>query len=460
VKRQGIAVILCFGLTLCVRAQSSIEDRAAALKKALQTPSVNWDDTFVEKTYQSLVDMYVHDLLWDPDFRKKVGKRLPRYPPKVMVQATSELRTPYESGGAIVLPLSYMGFIGNISQLVGHDVYGSDNFIQTPRPLLSTPFRVSSVMPLLQPLYQYVDYKGFASIAPYVKCPTADADCAAVQGAAFTSLIAFLLIHEMTHEMRGDHVSAEGLNLEQELNADENAYAVVTMLSGEMKYGRSEDVNKSIQQVMRLAPILWLNVESSRKDLADVIAMERARSLMKTLAKEDKDELDELSDADLKQSSMLKLTITWDELPTTLMIDGIQTLPSVVVGRSLLVTPTSHVIVALRAGALALVRTHSDRSRVSLAFKPLLPGDLEQIKRARTELDWAGVLLRTSDDSLKPKTSEVSPYHWEALHNLGLDCLIAIEDWNAIPVANRRSYQRWQLQGQVLTQWYLGAGVN
>lgn len=455
VLRCFLCIVL---LAMPLSAQQSLERQAEDLKRAFSTPIVNWDPTFIKATFQKYVDLYVNQLLWDPEFQKKMKNNLPKATPSIVVRVTDELRTPYAENGQIILPVSYIAYLGNISTLVGHDLYGNDNYVHLDRPLLSTPFRTNSIIPLLSPLYHFVDTNGYPAIQYYVRCPVTDKECTEVQESSAVALIVFALLHEISHQFFHHDLAYEGVDLEKELAADKNAFFVLTQLTSDFVDPLGDqDVTKEIRLAYRLSPIVWLEIEGSRNGITNVIAKAREQALLEKLTKEEHEEIDDLIQPEITSDNLARLTISWTDPPDLLIVDGVRVPPTDVIGKTLIVPSGLHTVVATRSNAISANRwsVHDD-AHFSLVFRPFGGYDASVMPTLEKQQDWLGILCRTSDSGLRPKDPTVGLYHWDAMHHLGLDTLIAIDDWSSIPESKRRTYLRWQNNGAPLSSWYAG----
>ncbi len=54
----------------------------------------------------------MQELLWEPEFHKKIANELPKVRPKVVVQIKGELRTPYTQKDTVILPVDYLAYLG------------------------------------------------------------------------------------------------------------------------------------------------------------------------------------------------------------------------------------------------------------------------------------------------------------------------------------------------------------
>jgi hypothetical protein len=453
---RNLLLLLLLSDTLV--AQQSIEQRGEELKRAFSTPVVEWDDVFIETTFQKYIDLYVNSLLWDQDFQKKMTNYLPRVAPKVTVRVTSELRTPFAENSQIILPTSYIAYLYNISTLVGHDLYGSDNYVHLDRPLLSTPFRTNSILPLLTPLPSFVDIMGYRAIQYYVRCPASDKKCEEVQESSAVALILFTLLHEISHQFFHHDLAYEGVDLDKEVAADKNAYLVLTQLTSDFVDPLGDkDVTKEIRLAYRLSPIVWLEIESSRSGITNVVAKAREQALIERLTKEEHDEIDDLLKPEITSDNLVRLTISWNDDPDVLIVDGVTMPAKDIEDKPILVTPGFHTVVATRPHAIAINRRDAySNEQVSLVFEPFTPFNVNAMPGLEKKEDWLGILRSTSDEALRPRDPAVGLYHWEAMHRLNLDDLISISDWNSIPASKQRLYLGWENGGRPLASWYVG----
>jgi hypothetical protein len=455
--------VLRWVLLLCLlsgnlSAQQTVEQQAEDLRRAFSTPLVDWDQAFIQTTFQKYIDLYINKLLWDPDFQKKMTNNLPRVAPKVTVRVTDELRTPFAENGQIILPVSYIAYLYNISTLVGHDLYGNDNYVHLDRPLLSTPFRTNSIIPLLNPLYRFVDTLGYPAIQYYVQCPVADKKCAEVQQSSAVALILFALLHEISHQFFHHGLAYEGVDLDKELAADQNAFFVLTQLTSDFVDPLGdEDVTKEIKLAYRLSPIVWLEIEASRNGIANVVAEAREKALIGKLTNAEHEETDDLLQPEITSDNLARLTISWNEVPDLLIVDGVAMPANDIKGKALVVTAGLHTVVATRPDGISVneFSAHSNQ-HLSLVFKPFVNLDGAALTELEKQKDWRGILCATSDQELRPREPSTGLYHWEAMHHLGLDGRISIDDWSSIPESKRRAYLRWQNGGTPLSSWYAG----
>src|SRR5580693_3071293 len=92
-------------------AQVNLEEQASDLRKDFARPVSEWDDAFVQKTFQKYLNLYVEGLLWDPAFHSEMQAYLPEEKPHLRVDVTLELRTPYVNGNEIVIPVAYIRYL-------------------------------------------------------------------------------------------------------------------------------------------------------------------------------------------------------------------------------------------------------------------------------------------------------------------------------------------------------------
>lgn len=268
----------------------------------------------------------------------------------------------------------------------------------------------------------------------------------------------FALLHEISHQFFHHDLAYEGVDLKKELAADQNAYFVLTQLTSDFIDPLGDaDVTKEIKLAYRLSPIVWLEIEGSRSGITNVIAQKRAQALIERLKPEEHDAMDELLEPEITSDNLARLTITWNDDPDLLIVDGVTMPAKDTKGRALLVTSGLHTVIATRHNAISVNRfsAHADK-KLQLLFQPFVAFDGAAMPGLEKQQDWLDILCATSDEMLRPKDGTVGFYHWEALHRLELDGLISIDDWSSIPESKRATYLRWQNGGAPLASWYAG----
>src|SRR5208283_3991299 len=91
-----------------IRAQESLEEQASDLRKDFARPVAEWDDAFVQNTFQKYMNLYVQGILWDPAFHSEMKAHLPVKQNQIRVQVSLELRTPYVNENEIIIPVAYL----------------------------------------------------------------------------------------------------------------------------------------------------------------------------------------------------------------------------------------------------------------------------------------------------------------------------------------------------------------
>jgi hypothetical protein len=324
------------------------------------------------------------------------------------------------------------------------------------RPLLTTPFRKSAILPLLAPpIHTAVDLESFNTIQPYLTCPSENQQCQMIQGQAVLAAILFTVLHELSHVLLHHVVSEEGINVDQEIAADRNAYFVLRQLTDQYK-DLGEQFQKEMRTTLELTPIVWLEMESSREGIANVVAKARESALLDQFSGDERDNIDDFIQPERRDRNVRHLDITANELPERVVIDGVEFKPGEAIGRQLTVTSMKHVVVGLRPGeiAVAVLDTFDRNDPVQLVFRPLPKLDVGAVQLAQQKRKWAEVLFRTSNDKLQPRDPSVALAHWEALHRLGMDACVIVTDWNSIPNSEWSRVLLWQRSGEPLASWY------
>jgi hypothetical protein len=451
-----IAIALVVILSPPTIAQSDLENKAKELQKDFSKPIVEWDDSFVVTTFQRYLNLYL-DLLWEPDVYPKVAAFLPARPPRIHVEVAGELRTPYVHNDEMVVPVEYIRYLGAIGSLLGHDVYVEDNFINIQFPLLSGPFRKSLIIPLLQPLSSYLDIEGFQTLQTYLMCPKSEADCATVQNQSETAMVLFAILHELSHEVLHHSVSEEGVNLDHEIAADKNASAVLSVLAQEFR-DFPPDLKKEIQFVTEVSAVVFLDVEAARAETGDTFPEKRKDALLKRFSAVMQTEIEMFLAPEHSATNVEHVTVDWNEVPNILLIDGIVVPIADIEGKEWTVTAKTHTVIALRSGEIAgevvSVRSEGSRTNVHLVFKPFPPVNRDSVEDALRRQQWLEALSYTTDEEFRPRDPALTYEHFEALHKLGLDGYIRVQDWNLIPKASWRNVQAWQNDSAPLSSWY------
>jgi hypothetical protein len=276
-----------------------------------------------------------------------------------------------------------------------------------------------------------------------------------IQGEAVLAAILFTVLHELSHVLLHHFVSEEGINVDQELAADRNAYFVLRQLTSQYKdFG--EQLQKEMRTTLELTPIVWLEMESSREGIANVVAAARESALLDQFSGDERDNIDDFIQPERHKNNVRHLDITANELPERVVIDGVEFKPGEAIGRQLTVTSMKHVVIGLRPGEIAVVviDTFDRNDSVQLVFRPFPKLDVGAVQLAQQHRKWAEVLFRTSNDKLQPRDPSVALAHWEALHRLGMDACVIVNDWNSIPNSEWSRVLLWQRSGEPLATWY------
>jgi hypothetical protein len=449
-------LLLLLVLAIPTPAQETLEQKAERLRRDFSRPAAEWDDTFVVSTFEKYLNLYL-DLLWDPSFYPRVAVHLPKNRPKIRVLVAGEFRTPYMRSEEMIVPVECLRYLAAIGFLVGHDAYVEDHLINLPYPLLSGPYRSSAIIPLLQPLADSIDVEAFMALQPYLICPAKDTSCATVQNQAVVGLFLFAILHELSHEVLHHKVSEEGVNLEHELAADKNAHAVLSLFAEEFK-ALPDDLKKATRFAIEVAPVMFLEAESSRVGPVTAFSKQREDALIKTFPQNMQVDIALFIEPARSERNIEHLTIDWTEEPAVLLIDGVAVDTSEVRQKVLTLNGGRHTILGVRpdsiSGVQVEIETGDKTVQVHLKFRPFSPADQRVIDEARKKRKWLEVLLQTTDGSLGPKDAVLALDHFEALHRLGLDKYIKVDDWTVIPKEDWAKVARWQRSREPLSSWY------
>ena len=450
------AMSLFLALTLTAATQDGLEQKAQELRQDLSRPIVQWDDSFVMTVLERYLNLYL-DLLWEPEFRHKVEGYLPKRRPKISVEVAGELRTPYIRKDEIVVSAEYLRYLVAIGTLLGHDAYVQDHSINTQYPLLSSAYRRSAIIPLLQPLGAYLDVDGFLSLQTYLICPQADALCGVVQNQAAVAMCLFVILHELSHEVLHHAVSEEGVNLDHEIAADKNATAVLSLMAEEFS-GPTEEIKKELRVETEIAPIVFLEIERSRAGGENQFLEARKEALLRSFPADEQEEMELFIDPERSAANVDRMTVDWDDVPDLLLIDGVVVPIDQIAGKEWIVTGEKHTVIALRATSIAWAisspPSESSVIHIHLAFKPFPSADKDAIEDARAKRQWTEVLSRTTDSKLQPKDQMLTFYHFEALHRLRLDRYIKVQDWSVVPKEEWPKIEVWQRNAEPLSSWH------
>jgi hypothetical protein len=449
-----LALILV--LSIPAVAQDSLEQKTKQLQQDLSRPVAQWDDAFVISTFEKYLNIYL-DLLWTPGIYNRAAAFLPKNRPKVRVLVAGEFRTPYMNKDEVVVPVECLRYLAAIGFLVGHDAYVQDHTIDLPYPLLSAPYRKSAIIPRLEPLAASVDVGAFMALQTYLICPPTDARCAAVQNPAVAGLFLFAILHELSHELLHHKTSEEGVNLANELAADKNATMVLSVVAEEFT-NLPESLRKEVQFALAAGPVVFFEVECSRVGPMTAFSRQREEALLNWLPRDTRTDVRLFIEPDRSADNIQHVKIGWNEPPSLLLIDGIVVPAAEVSGKVLTLAGGKHTILGLRSDSIAWVQTGYESPEVTvplqLAFKPFAPADEAIIGEARRKKQWLEVLLRTTDGNLQPKDAHLSLSHFEALHRLGLDQYIHVDDWNVLPRESWTKVSLWQQAMRPLSSWY------
>ena len=436
-----------------VSAQEDLARKAEQLKALVSRPPAEWDDAHAIKLSQLYLDLYL-DMLWEPEQHRLAAPYLPASRPKVAAYIAGELRTPIWSGGVMRVPVEYLAHLASIGVLTGHDIFVDDHRIELPYPLLSAPFRSSRVLPLLHPLGRHFEQDRFATLQVYLVCPASQGDCQTVQNMASMAAVLFCVLHEISHGFLR-HPASPTYSPAQEIAADGNALVLLDLLAGQFK-SMPEPLLGLVRQSFFLAPLVWLEVEASRVSSAALRAEyeQRKKALLQVFPPDRRRLAGRFLEPKSASGSTSTLRLDWSEKPERIWIDGISVPPNDLVGRTLTVSANAHTVIAFRPGAIAFADLLSPGATTSLRFQPLPPTPpVAELESLESRQKWADILIRTTDENLKPRQPAAALYHWEALRHFRLHRLIRVEDWKAIPEPMWRRVQLWERLGQPLAAW-------
>ena len=231
--KRAIAALLLLSLSKA-EAQDDLAKKAEELKQFFSTPAVGWTDHIVAEQIRKYLLIYL-DMLWDPDFHRKVSAMLPQARPEFEVRVAGSLRSPYVDGNVVKVPVEYVAYLYPIGQLVGHDLSVDKGSLALDRPLLSTAYRQTKLIPLLSPLNTYLDNGGQEALSAYLPCPATEKSCQFLQNMSAMGLVTFLVLHEVSHTFLGHKPGPEIENVPNEIAADRNAARVMRALADEFQ---------------------------------------------------------------------------------------------------------------------------------------------------------------------------------------------------------------------------------
>jgi hypothetical protein len=448
-----LRALLLFLLCGAAPAQDDWAHKAEQLKTLVSRPPAEWNDTHVLKVTQMYLDLYI-DMLWQPEVYRVAAPHLPKGRPHIEVYIADELRTPIWSGGGMKVPVEYLTYLSSIGLLAGHDIFVDDHSIELPYPLLSAPFRSSRILPLLHPLGRYFEPERFASLQVYLMCPSSQTGCQTVQGYALMASVLFAVVHEISHGLL-KHPPSPAYDLNKEIEADRNAYEVLTLVTAQFK-SMPEELFQMVSRAFFLTPLVWFEAEASRASSPAVRAtyQQRKKAFLAALPPDRRRLAEEFLQFESSSPAISSWKIEWTQAPDRIWVDGLSVNPLDLAGKTLTVSAQSHTVIAFRPGAIAIAEVFPHDSVTALRFQPLPPvpptSEFESLKSQRK---WAEILTRSTDENLKPRQPSAAPYHWEALRYLHLTRTIRIDDWKSIPEPMWRRVQTWERLGQPLASW-------
>jgi hypothetical protein len=431
-------------------AQNTSEQKARKLQQQLLKPQAQWDESYLVAVSKNSLGMLL-DLLWDPQVHAKIGSRIPRQRPTLEVGLTGEVRTPRVNGSNIVIPLEYLNRLFSIGMLVGHDVYVSDNTVLQRAPLLSTPFRKSRLLPILDP--EYVDPVAFSVLRPYLICVQTDPNCVAVQNYGVLGLELFAILHELTHELPELQPDAmtDKPSVKNEVAADKNAAALLKVVLAELGQ-LSPEAEKGVRFAFLAGPIVWLDLDARLHPDATVAKIRRD-ALLADLQPQDAAHIIELIRPQHSLNNIAHLRIRWKLRPSMIVIDGIGVAVGAVEGQVLTVASGVHTVVALAGNSIAFAAVSNHDAVIDLSYLPFADASAAELDTLLEAGKWLELLARTADETLNMKSDVLSHYHFAALHGLGLDRFILVQDWGSLPESDWKKVEEWQRKALPLESW-------
>ena len=206
---------------------------------------------------------------------------------------------------------------------------------------------------------------------------------------------------------------------------------------------------------LRLAPIAWMEAEISRNDNTKDMFERRQAALLNDFAKDERDDVLDQVRPEHEANNLARLRVSWPQEPDLLMIDGVRLTPAEVSGIPLVVTSDRSRVFAVRGARFAYWNgfPSGNGTSVTLMYQPLIESSAADAEATCKGRRWFDCLLRTSGPGLQPRAAALAWPHWQALHQLGLDNLIDVTDWNAIPSEHWATVRRWQSAGLPLHAW-------
>lgn len=427
----------------------------------LQQVTVN-SGPFLDEWARKYVD-FLTALIWDDEF-KSIRPRLPSRRPLVVVKpevadsdANEEFESPHAKLDSIDFPVSYLGHLMLISEVLGHDIAVKEGPLSIQRnPLLAEPFSSEPLLPLLMPLDRSsFTFGSLEATQQFLIGTDADPRCKEQLGISWMALTIFVLTHEMSHIRYGHRVSRKGEHpVGDEILADQNAF----MILQELRNTLIPDAKSPLRKAFTFAPIVWLTIEAGLTRGAGQDEMTARRdALLKFISQEDRDEVTEMLEPDRSDLKLGRLRTTWSQLPEHLFLDGLAVDPSDLHDKQLLVASGEHIAIGTIVGKLcyasAIVEGDGDET-LSLRCVELRDGEVSELERLEKAREWFELLVLTSNDELAPKRPDLAYFHGEALHRLKCGRLIPTSDWTIFSTSQQRRLRLWQHMGLPLGSWY------
>lgn len=451
---MSLRILLLMCLMPGMAAGQSTEERAAKIQQDFSRPTAGMTMEEAAAHEEELLNLFMEAIIYDFAASPELRGMLPAERPRVKCLSSGSRRTPYVTSEGIVFPLEYFGYLNFVGVLAAHDAFVQHNFFPIEKNLLNTPFRERALLPLMDPLNQYLEPEVYGSIQNQIVCVNDREGCqrALKNGIMATDL--FPLLHELSHLALHHAANEEGINVDHEIAADRLAFSDLKVISARFA-DPDIRVQKSIRFVYALAPLVWLRSEASRGGGSEAIANARYEALLAELDSDMREDVRRILTPERSPHNTGKWTITWDASPETLFIDGVRVLPADINGKALLLTSKEHTILALTHDSLGFVRLDpKEQNRtVKLTYRHFEVANDSGLNSLLSEGRLEDVLVRTTDVNLQPKNGSVAIYHWKALHQMHLDSLIDVENWDLVPENRRSEVVGWHSQGQLLASW-------
>jgi hypothetical protein len=452
VRKLLLCVALLFPI-ICA-GQGTCEEKAARIQRIQSRPLTELTIADGIANGEQFLDLAMECILWDFDTYPKLRALLPPERPHIVVEMTGSLRTPYVAKDKIIFPFEYSGYLTFVGILVGHDAYAQDNFFPLEKTLMNTPYRMGEVIPLMDPLSEYLNVSAFSSLKQALMCDARERNCQTVLQNSILAITLFSLVHELSHLALHHAASVEGVNVSDEIAADKRAFSALRIIEAAVS-DEDPDIQKECRLTYVLAPVVWLQSEASRTPGQNSFAEQRLQALLGELDETTRKTVESIISPETSRHNLRKVSLSWDKTPKQIFIDGIRVSPADVLGKELILSSQPHVILGLREESLAVAQidSYSRERSVALNFQPFGNSSVSELAFLQAARKPVDILVRTTDDNLQPRSKNVAFYHWKALHLLHLDSLVEITDWTEIPREQTAEVQRWQQGGRFLGSW-------